>query len=52
MWLPPSAVACVIPGFVMYEERRPNGSWVGIAKLVRKGIKVSKVRGTEYAQAM
>ena len=51
-WLPPSTCLPTIPGYVLYEQRRVNGTRGGIAMLVRKGIKVIQVTGNEYAQGV
>ena len=48
-WLPPSTCLPLIPGFVVHEQRRQNGTRGGIAMLVRKGIKQIKYVGNEYA---
>jgi exonuclease III len=51
-WLPSSSVDWQIPGFSVFEQRRPRGNRGGIAVLVRKGIKVQHSMGNEYAQAV
>ena len=51
-WLPRSSVKLDIPGYQVYEERREKGIRGGIALLVRKGIKVTKYVGNEYAQGV
>ena len=51
-WLPDSRVALQVPGFQVFEQRRPHGNRGGIAIMVRKGIKVRKVVGNEYAQSV
>jgi exonuclease III len=51
-WLQRSSVKLDIPGYQVYEERRAKGIRGGIALLVRKGIKVIKYVGNEYAQGV
>ncbi len=51
-WLPPSNVALQVPGYNVYEQRRATGTRGGIATLVRKGIKIIKESGNEFAQAV
>jgi exonuclease III len=51
-WLQKSTVKLDIPGYQVYEERRAKGIRGGIAILVRKGVKVVKYVGNEYAQGM
>ena len=51
-WLPKSEVKLDIPGYQVFEERRAKGIRGGIALLVRKGIKVVKYVGNEYAQGV
>jgi exonuclease III len=48
-WLPKSNIKLDIPGYLVYEERRANDRRGGIAILVRKGIKVRRYVGNEYA---
>ena len=50
LWLPASRAALQVPGYHVYEHRRPTGTRGGIAILVRKGIKDIKEDGNEYAQ--
>lgn len=49
MWLPPATIAPLVPGYYVYEQRRPNGTRGGIAIFVRKGIKVLSTHGNEFA---
>jgi exonuclease III len=51
-WLPKSPVQLDIPGYLVYEERRANDRRGGIAVLIRKGIKIRKYVGNEYAQGV
>ena len=51
-WLQKSTVTLDIPGYQVYEERRGKGIRGGIAILVRKGVKVVKYVGNEYAQGV
>ncbi len=51
-WLPPSNVSLQVPGYNVYEQRRASGTRGGIATLVRKGVKVIKACGNEFAQAV
>jgi hypothetical protein len=51
-WLQKSIVKLDIPGYKVYEERRAKGIRGGIAILVRKGIKIVKYMGNEYAQGV
>jgi exonuclease III len=51
-WLPTSSVKLDIPGYLVYEERRANDRRGGIAVLVKKGMKVRKYVGNEYAQGL
>ena len=41
-----------IPGYQVHEERRTKGKRGGIAILIRKGVKVLKYMGNEYAQGV
>jgi hypothetical protein len=41
-----------IPGYQVYEERRDKGHRGGIAIIIRKGIKILKYIGNEYAQGV
>ena len=41
-----------IPGYQVHEERRTKGKRGGIAILIRKGIKVVRYMGNEYAQGV
>ena len=51
-WLTGDKIALQVPGFQVFKQRRQTGSRGGLAILVRKGIRVSKVTGNEYAQAV
>jgi hypothetical protein len=51
-WLQPATCLPSIPGYNTYEQRRENGSRGGIAMFVRKGLRVLKVIGNEYAQGV
>jgi exonuclease III len=51
-WLTSSTVTLDIPGYQVYEERRQTGKRGGIAMLVRKGIKIIRYIGNEYAQGI
>ena len=51
-WMPQSTVKLDIPGYQVYEERRAKGNRGGIAMVIRKGIKVLKYIGNEYAQGV
>ena len=51
-WLTSSTVKLDIPGYQVYEERRQTGKRGGIAMLVRKGIKIIRYIGNEYAQGI
>jgi exonuclease III len=51
-WLQKSTVQLDIPGYLVYEERRATDRRGGIAVLVKKGIKVRKYVGNEYAQGL
>jgi exonuclease III len=48
-WLPKSTVKLDIPGYLTYEERRNEDKRGGIAVLIRKGIKILRYAGNEYA---
>ena len=48
-WLRQSTVKLDIPGYQVYEERREKGKRGGIAILIRKGLKITKYMGNEYA---
>ena len=52
MWLKPSTVKLDIPGYQVFEQRRDKGNRGGIAIIVRKGIKIVKYMGNEYAQGI
>jgi exonuclease III len=41
-----------IPGYQVHEERRAKGKRGGIAIVVRKGVKITKYTGNEYAQSV
>jgi hypothetical protein len=41
-----------IPGYQVFEQRRNKGNRGGIAIIIKKGIKVNKYIGNEYAQGM
>jgi hypothetical protein len=41
-----------IPGYQVHEERRAKGKRGGIAIIVRRGIKILKYTGNEYAQSV
>jgi hypothetical protein len=41
-----------IPGYQVHEERRAKGKRGGIAILVKRGIKILKYNGNEYAQSV
>jgi exonuclease III len=51
-WLPKSSVKLDIPGYLVYEERRAKDRRGGIAIIIRKGIKIKKYEGNEYAQGV
>jgi exonuclease III len=51
-WLKPSTVKLDIPGYQVFEQRRDKGNRGGIAIIVKKGIKIVKYMGNEYAQGM
>ncbi len=51
-WLNPSTVKLDIPGYQVYEQRRDKGNRGGIAIIVKKGIKIVKYMGNEYAQGI
>ena len=51
-WLKPSTVKIDIPGYQVFEQRRDKGNRGGIAIIVRKGIKIVKYMGNEYAQGI
>jgi exonuclease III len=51
-WLKPSTVKLDIPGYQVFEQRRDKGNRGGIAIIVRKGIKIVKYMGNEYAQGL
>jgi exonuclease III len=51
-WLKPSTVKLDIPGYQVYEQRRDKGNRGGIAIIVKKGIKIVKYMGNEYAQGI
>jgi exonuclease III len=51
-WLKKSVVELDIPGYQVYEQRREKGKRGGIAILVRKGIKINRYVGNEYAQGV
>jgi exonuclease III len=51
-WLTSSSVKLDIPGYQVYEERRQISKRGGIAMLVKKGIKILKYIGNEYAQGL
>jgi exonuclease III len=51
-WLQNSTVTLDIPGYQVHEERRAKGKRGGIAIIVRKGIKILKYMGNEYAQSV
>ncbi len=48
-WLKPSTVKLDIPGYQVFEQRRDKGNRGGIAIIVKKGIKIVKYMGNEYA---
>lgn len=39
-----------IPGYTIYEQRRPNSKRGGIAIAVRKGLHIVRTVGNEFAQ--
>jgi exonuclease III len=51
-WLKPSTVKLDIPGYQVFEQRRDKGNRGGIAIIVKKGIKIVKYMGNEYAQGI
>jgi exonuclease III len=51
-WLKPSTVKLDIPGYQVFEQRRNKGNRGGIAIIVKKGIKIVKYMGNEYAQGI
>ena len=51
-WLQKSTVQLDIPGYLVYEERRATDKRGGVAVLVKKGMKVRKYVGNEYAQGL
>jgi exonuclease III len=51
-WLKPSTVKLDIPGYQVFEQRREKGNRGGIAIIVKKGIKIVKYMGNEYAQGI
>jgi exonuclease III len=51
-WMQQSIVKLDIPGYQVYEERRAKGNRGGIALIIRKGIKILKYIGNEYAQGI
>jgi exonuclease III len=51
-WLQTSTVQLDIPGYQVHEERRAKGKRGGIAILVKKGIKILRYMGNEYAQSV
>ena len=51
-WLKPSTAKLDIPGYQVFEQRRDKGNRGGIAIIVRKGIKIVKYMGNEYAQGI
>jgi hypothetical protein len=51
-WLKPSTVKLDIPGYQVFEQRREKGNRGGIAIIVKKGIKIVKYLGNEYAQGI
>jgi exonuclease III len=51
-WLKPSTVKLDIPGYQVFEQRRDKGNRGGIAIIVKKGIKIIKYMGNEYAQGI
>ena len=48
-WLQPSSVKLDIPGYLVYEERRATDRRGGIAMIIKKGVKVRRYVGNEYA---
>ena len=48
-WLQPSSAKLDIPGYLVYEERRATDRRGGTAMLVKKGVKVRRYVGNEYA---
>ena len=51
-WLQKCSVKLDISGYLVYEERRVKASRGGIAILVKKGVKVRRYMGNEYAQGI
>jgi exonuclease III len=51
-WLKKSVVELDIPGYQVFEQRREQGKRGGIAMLIKKGIKVVRYIGNEYAQGV
>jgi exonuclease III len=51
-WLPKSEVKLDIPGYQVYEERRDKDRRGGIAVIIRKGVKIRRLVGNEYAQGV
>jgi hypothetical protein len=41
-----------IPGYQVYEERRDKDRRGGIAVIIRKGVKIRRYVGNEYAQGV
>ena len=48
-WLPKSDIKLDIPGYQVFEERRAKDRRGGIAMFVKKGVKIRKYVGNEYA---
>jgi exonuclease III len=51
-WLPTSDIKLDIPGYQVFEERRAKDRRGGIAMFVKKGVKIRKYVGNEYAQGV
>ncbi len=51
-WLPKATVKLDIPGYLVFEERRATDRIGGIAVIIKKGVKVRRYEGNEYAQGV
>ena len=51
-WLPKSEEKLNIPGYQVFEARGDKDRRGGIAVIVKKGVKIRRYVGNEYAQGM
>ena len=51
-WLPQSSVKIDITVYLIYEELRAKNSRGGIAIIIKKGLKIRRYKGNEYAQGV